>query len=493
MECQTQTRNGKLSAEEWREIGRAILDGPVPEITQATIQEAVRDPYCWRDVCRPNAPCKPCEFKIRLLAFQIQRIKFGIGQGEPQTDGPVITPVVRTVATVTRRPVRWLWAGYFARGAVSILDGDPGLGKSTITLDLTARVSRGWSMPPASGPDGSDPEDVIILSAEDDASRTIRPRLEAAGADLERVRILDGIRTIAHVLPDGAKVPESERPPMLPRDLDHLESIVRQHAAAMVIVDPIMTFLDPETDAHKDQDVRLVLHRLSKLAAATDAAVLLVRHLNKYRSADAIYRGGGSVGIIGAARSGLLVARHPETPNTFVLAGTKANLAPMPASLTYTMEPAGDVARIAWGEETEITADELVQPRKPDKSPEAKAEKQERQNHSDDGSFLAALDRIVEREISKPGRKAKKKKKASDFPQTKNQIQMESGLSPARATRALGRLVDAKLLESVTVTVGTGKNHKVMRQETGYRRACSTEPTEPTEPTNRLSGSLDCD
>jgi hypothetical protein len=390
-----------------------------------------------------------------------------------QSTERTITPVVRTVANIQPRPIRWLWPGRIPRGCVTIFDGDPGLGKSTIIgADLAARVSRGLEMPPGNGRcQCAEPEDVLILSAEDDPETTIRPRLEAAGADLSRVHVLETIKTSAYVR-DGVEIPESERPPVLPHDVDMIEAAMRAHVIALVVIDPLVAYFHEELDAHKDQHVRLVLFRLSKLAARTEASITGIRHLNKYGSTNAVYRGGGSIGIIGAARSGLLVAKHPEKPSTFILSVSKTNLCRMPPSLEYSIESVGDTGCIAWGEEVEITADELVAAR-PDRSAEAQTEKQGRKDKSDDGAVLAALDRLAARAAGqKP--KVKKKPKGGSAPEpellcpTKNQVRIEANISGDRATRALARLVDEGILVTVLTQVASGRNR--ISEEIGYRR-----------------------
>ncbi len=263
-------------------------------------------------------------------------------------DGP--SPVIVSIASVVARPAEWLWPGRIPRGALTILDGDPGLGKSTLALDLAARVSRGWLMPPAAGPvEGAEPEGVLLLSAEDDPATTIRPRLDVAGADVSRIYYLEAIR-------DG----DEERPPVLPWDLAHVERLIVERDIGLIVVDPFMAYLDGEIDAHKDQDVRRCLHRLKGLAQSTGVAILLIRHLNKMNHNTAMYRGGGSIGIIGAARSALLVGPHTQEPKIRVLASVKSNLGPAPRSLAYALEPAGDVARIGWIGESDLSADEIL-------------------------------------------------------------------------------------------------------------------------------------
>jgi hypothetical protein len=260
--------------------------------------------------------------------------------------------VFRTLVDVQPLRPSWLWRDRIPLAAVSILDGDPELGKSTIAADLGARVSRGGAMPPlAGGTDLDCPADVLILNGEDTPETTIRPRLDAAGADVSRV----------HVVEATALDSTDERPPVLPTDLDLLEELARAKNVKLIVVDPFMAYLGGELDAHRDQDVRRCLHRLKILAERTGAAVLLVRHLNKLVGGPALYRGGGSIGIIGAARSALLVGKHPANPEQKVLAPVKCNLCRKPSALTYSIETAPNGASvIGWGEETTLTADDLL-------------------------------------------------------------------------------------------------------------------------------------
>jgi hypothetical protein len=167
------------------------------------------------------------------------------GPPDPPPAPPLV--IARPASAYFTAPVDWLWEGRVPCGALTVLDGDPGLGKSTITLDLAARVSRGYAMPPDGGKDGTPPANVVILSAEDDPARTIRPRLEAAGADLDRVQIVEGISTGG----DG------DRFPILPYDLVALEQFIAVIRARLAIVDPFMAYLGDGIDTHKDQSIRL--------------------------------------------------------------------------------------------------------------------------------------------------------------------------------------------------------------------------------------------
>ena len=257
------------------------------------------------------------------------------------------------MSDVTPERLVWLSRGRLAAGKLTLLDGDPGLGKSTMLADWSARITRGEPLPEG---DGGTPRGVVLLSAEDGLADTIRPRLEAAGADLARVAALVAV-------PDPAAPPgDPGRLPAIPADLADIEKAIHDADAALLIVDPLMAYLGGGTDAHRDQDIRRALAPLTQLAERTGVAVVLVRHLNKAQSSHALYRGGGSIGIIGAARCGLLVAADPDDPERRVLAPIKSNLARPPAALAFRLvaAPGTDVARVEWLGETGHTAAALL-------------------------------------------------------------------------------------------------------------------------------------
>jgi hypothetical protein len=257
--------------------------------------------------------------------------------------------IVLNMAEVQPAPVEWLWRNWIPRGAITLLDGDPGLGKSTAALDIAARVSRGWDMPPTGGAGTREPGNVLVLTAEDDPARTVRPRLDAVEADVGRVCLLAAIKS-----------GDDEFPPVLPWNIKEMEQIIAERKIALVIVDPVMAYLDEKVDSHKDQHIRRVLFQLAKLAQNYNLSVLCIRHLSKTFAVPALYRGGGSIGIIGAARSALLVGRHPEDHTARVLASNKSNLGPAPTSLAYRLDPAGNVARIAWLGEVEYGPNDIL-------------------------------------------------------------------------------------------------------------------------------------
>jgi hypothetical protein len=258
--------------------------------------------------------------------------------------------VVSVVSNVTAERVSWLWHARVPRGKLVDLAGDPGVGKSTLLLDLGARITRGSPLPDGQRPKGA--ADVLILSAEDGVADTIQPRLAAAGADLSRAHVLTAVEG-----DDGLP-----RPWALPEDLDLLEVEIRRVSAALVIIDPVSAFLSAAIDAHKDHSVRRALHPLAQVADRTGAAVVMVRHLTKSEGGKAIYRAGGSIAFTAAARVGLLVAKDPGNEDVRVVAISKSNLEAEAPALSYRL--VGDEERgcatVAWEGATTHTADQLL-------------------------------------------------------------------------------------------------------------------------------------
>ncbi len=287
-------------------------------------------------------------------AAPLHREEVGVSTGIPPKfdaaingHGPV--PIGTLLADVEPEKVEWLWDRRIPLGKITVLDGDPGNGKSVMSTDLAARLSVGRTFP-----DGQpcDTAGVVIMNAEDGLADTIRPRLDAAGGDPSRVLSLATV-------PVGDE--GDERHLTIPEDIPIIEEAVEQMGARLVIIDPLMAFLSGSSNAHKDQDIRRALAPLARMAERTGAAVLLVRHLNKASGGNPLYRGGGSIGIIGAARCGLLVGVHPEDENKRVLAGQKSNLSPMPDSLAYRITTAtNESARIEYAGRTEAKADTLL-------------------------------------------------------------------------------------------------------------------------------------
>ena len=260
--------------------------------------------------------------------------------------------VVTRVSEVVSERVTWLWQGFIPIGKVCTVEGNPGLGKSTIFLDLAARLTTGRESPY----DGTVTEasDVIVLSAEDGAADTIRPRLEVAGADLDRVHLVSGVR---ERYGEGT----DERGVALDRDVIRLETLIIKTRAKLVVIDPIVAMLGG-ADFHRDQDVRRILKSLAVVAERRKCAIVTIRHLNKDKSGDIIARGSGSIGFVAAVRVAMLVVKHPSSEEDRVLAVYKTNLSkpPQPAMYRFKGVEGTDVARIEWSGRSNQTAQELM-------------------------------------------------------------------------------------------------------------------------------------
>lgn len=244
-----------------------------------------------------------------------------------------------TLASVTPRAVEWLWQGYIPLGKVTIIDGDPGLGKSTLVLDVAARGSRGLPSPTGTP---LPTFDTLLVTGEDDPADTIRPRLDVAGGDPARVHILTDL-----TLPDEA---------------DRLAEVIDRTGATLVVIDPLAAHTAERVKTSVDNSVRRMLQPLAKLAESRHISIVAIRHLNKQAGGDAIYRGGGSIGFTGLARSVLAVGRDPDDEERFVLASVKNNVGRRPPSLAYRLVAAGpyDPARVEWEGETHHTAEALI-------------------------------------------------------------------------------------------------------------------------------------
>src|SRR5215475_12167913 len=235
----------------------------------------------------------------------------------------------RHVDTIAPEQVFWLWRRRIPLGNLTILDGDPGLGKTALTLDLAARLSSGRPLPDDDRI--ASPTGVVLINAEDGLADTIRPRLDAAGADCRQIVAFD----LQHL-------------PILPRDVPLLREAIRDIAASLVVIDPIMGLIAAAFDAYRDQDVRLVLNPLTALAQETGCAILPVRHLTKSPGPKALYRGSGSIAFAAAARSLLVLGEDPDAPETHrILACPKHNLCPTPASPRFAPHSSGPPFHLA--------------------------------------------------------------------------------------------------------------------------------------------------
>jgi hypothetical protein len=275
-------------------------------------------------------------------------------------DGPRARVV--SASDVAPERVEWLWPDRIPLGMLTLFSGDPKLGKSLATLALAAAVTRGGSLPGAGGdglataPRGS----VILLSAEDDPARTISPRLRAAGAVMERVKIVSSIiDPVSDDDPDGADargIARERMPSVQPEDL----RVIERHAARLgdcrlIVFDPISAYLGGP-DVNRGTDLRRVLMPLAEMARRLGAAVVLVTHHNKRGASgtNGKYRVLGSIAYVGACRANFLFLKDPDDPSgrRVLMLDNGGNLAPSQPALAYVIRDEGTGPFCDWLPET---------------------------------------------------------------------------------------------------------------------------------------------
>jgi hypothetical protein len=254
-------------------------------------------------------------------------------------------PRLLTLATVQPRDVDWLWPGRLPAGMVAVLDGEPGTGKSTVVIDLIARLTTGREFPNEAASSPRQPAGGWCAPDCPRCRSGWRPRLDAAGADVNLVHVLTDI---------------GGRPPRLPEDGEVIERVVMEKGARLVVLDPVSAYIG-KADFHKDSEVRAALAPLATIAERTKATVLMLRHLRKSGGTNALGRGLGSIAVTALSRVGLMLLEDPEDPTTRVLTWPKMSIAKAPQSLRWRFGGNGDgPPRIEWLGVSDVTADALL-------------------------------------------------------------------------------------------------------------------------------------
>jgi putative DNA primase/helicase len=253
---------------------------------------------------------------------------------------------------VKQQPITWIWDKRLAQGKMTILTGDPGLGKSQIAIDIVARITRGSNWCDGGiAPLGN----CIILSAEDAADDTLCPRLEVAGANQDRVEIIESVVT-----------QNGDRSFSLAHDLGALADTVKRIGnVSLIVIDPVTAYLGDKIDSHQTTAVRAVLEPLSRFAEQQRIAILAITHPPKATQSKAMHAFTGSLAFVAAARIALVALEEPDTERKLLL-GVKNNLQRMPDGLGYhrveSTTSAGIVAcHVLWDDHpVDITADEAL-------------------------------------------------------------------------------------------------------------------------------------
>lgn len=290
--------------------------------------------------------------ELELTDAELQAIAADVTEeldGENAAKKPLVIPSLLNLATVEPEEVDFLWRPYIPRGKLTLLEGDPGLGKTFLSLNICAAISRGWPLP---GPDGRpgeamEPGNVLFMSAEDGIADTLVPRLEKAGADRSRIYCLTGWR--------AAESEEEEAFSL--QDVNVLREALEQVRPALVVIDPLQGYIGG-IDMHRANEVRPVLSGVAKLAEEFHCAVLAIRHLSKSGGSKAVYRGLGSIDFTAAARSVLLVGQDPKTDQKAMI-HTKSSCAENGKSLGFEIN---NETGFTWTGLSNCTAEDLLTP-----------------------------------------------------------------------------------------------------------------------------------
>ncbi len=264
--------------------------------------------------------------------------------------------------------IDWLWPNQIARGKVSIIAGNPGLGKSQLTAYMAAVVSSGGVWPVEQTK--CNPGGVIFLSAEDDPADTIRPHLEAVDADLSKVYIIK-------LVENKKQGKESKRCFNLKTDLPNLEKLLEELSdIALIVIDPITAYLG-QTDSYNNAEVRGLLTPLSELATKYNVAIVAVSHLNKNSSQEPLLRVAGSLAFVAAARSAFVVAYDPNDKKRRFLLPTKNNISEDKNGFAFSIQSYRlensqiPTSKVVW--ETEMVNEDVLNLMKTSDDPEERS------------------------------------------------------------------------------------------------------------------------
>lgn len=247
-------------------------------------------------------------------------------------------PIYDFYSNVHAKPVEWLWYPYIPLGKLTVIQGDPGEGKSTFVLNIVAKLTTGQAMP--DGYTASGRRIAIYQCAEDGVADTIKPRLQQAGADCERVAyIIDN--DIALTLEDG-----------------RIETAIKATGASAFIIDPIQAFIPPDADMQSATKMRSVLRKLASIAERNRCAVILIGHMNKGSGAKTLYRGLGSIDIAAIARSVLMISRDESRPDMRYMYPIKSSLAPEGSAIAFSFKAQGG---IEWHGRYDLNTAELME------------------------------------------------------------------------------------------------------------------------------------
>ena len=301
--------------------------------------------------------CKP-----PLPDSQVEKITKSVCKYRPQDkliasvpeEGQDFIPIVQ-LSTVKPEKVEFLWKPYFPLGKLTLIDGDPGLGKSWLTLAISTSISKGNGLPNVPR---FEPANVLLLSAEDGLEDTIKPRLESLEADCTKIFAAKEVFTLDQ------------------RGLDLIEGEIIKYSPKAVFIDPIVAYFGAEVDLHRANETRAIMAQLAEVADRNHCAIVGVRHLTKGGRNKPIYRGLGSIDLTAACRSVVLIGADPHNDFNRAMIHIKSNLAPLGKTIGFKI----DKGKFFWTGDSNLTANQILAP----------------ENEEDSSAFAEAVDFLKE-------------------------------------------------------------------------------------------------
>jgi hypothetical protein len=319
--------------------------GPHPDFTVYTDEDLraaladIREQI--KIAVHPAAPDPELEawLTIEMRLAEAERIRRGNGHAKEEIGGTG-PPVFQTMENIIIEDVDFIWGKRIPRGKLTLFDGDPGVGKSYMTLAIAARLSTGEALPFDKEPEA--PLRSLILASEDEPGDTLKPRLEKLGADMSMIYIPNqALNLTADLI-----------------NVDLIGKMIEQTGAAFVVIDPISDFTGGK-NTNQQHEVREVTRPLADIAKKTKAAIVLVRHLNKTPGGSALYRGIGSIAFVGAARAAFLFMKDRENLGRAQMSHSKHNLSGAQPTIEYFID--AHTGAFTFGGESSETADDILE------------------------------------------------------------------------------------------------------------------------------------
>lgn len=249
-------------------------------------------------------------------------------------------PAFRRLSEYEPKKINWFWDQLIPFGMTTVVEGDPGLGKSYLLMHLAALLTKGATLPTGQR---TRPRDVVYCTTEDSYNYTFSPRIKALSGDPDRIWV------------------QGKYSAMDDNGLRTLKSLVKRRKPGLIVIDPLFSYVPAERNAYSPNEIRAIMGELNEIGESSNAAVLLIRHLTKTKRDKQIYQGAGGIDVIGFARSAIRIEKHPNNPDLRLMVHLKWNLTTQSQSWVYEVikKEGEDLPVIEWRGQSDISIDDL--------------------------------------------------------------------------------------------------------------------------------------